>query len=73
MYSLMVTAKMNNIDPRTWLADVLGRIGDHPASRLDNLLPRTGTPSAHSQPEFTTPRLSPDGYDATRNYSVVAR
>jgi transposase len=49
MYSLMVTAKLNNIDPRVWLADVLGRIGDHPASRLHELLPwnwRTISPAA---------------------------
>jgi transposase len=39
MYSLMVTARLNNIDARAWLADVLGKIGDHPASRLDQLLP----------------------------------
>ncbi len=39
MYSVTVTAKLNNNDPRTWLADLLGRIGDHPASRLDDLLP----------------------------------
>ena len=39
MYSLIVTAKMNDIDPQAWLADVLGRIADHPASRLDELLP----------------------------------
>jgi transposase len=39
MYSLTVTARLNNIDPRAWLADVLGTIGDHPASRLDQLLP----------------------------------
>ena len=39
MYSLMVTARLNNVDPRTWLADVLAHIGDHPASRLDQLLP----------------------------------
>lgn len=39
MYSLMVTARLNNVDPRAWLADVLARIGDHPASRLDELLP----------------------------------
>jgi hypothetical protein len=26
MYSLIVTAKMNNIDPQAWLADVLARI-----------------------------------------------
>ena len=29
MYSL-VTAKLNDIDPRTWLADVLRRIADYP-------------------------------------------
>lgn len=39
MYSLIVTAKLNDVDPRAWLADVLSRIGDHPASRLDQLLP----------------------------------
>jgi transposase len=39
MYSLIVTAKMNDIDPQAWLADVLTRIAGHPASRLDELLP----------------------------------
>jgi hypothetical protein len=39
MYTLIVTAKMNNIDPQAWLADVLARIADHPARRLDELLP----------------------------------
>jgi transposase len=39
MYSLIITAKLNGVDPRAWLADVLARIADHPASRLDDLLP----------------------------------
>jgi transposase len=39
LYSLIVTAKMNNIDPQAWLADVLARIASLPASRLDELLP----------------------------------
>lgn len=39
MYSLIVTAKLNDIDPRAWLADVLSRIADHPVSRLHELLP----------------------------------
>jgi transposase len=39
MYSLIYTAKLNDVDPRTWLADVLARIADHPASRLHELLP----------------------------------
>lgn len=39
MYSLIATAKLNDIDPEAWLADVLRRINDHPASKLDELLP----------------------------------
>lgn len=39
IYSLIVTAKLNGVDPRAWLADVLSRIADHPASRLNQLLP----------------------------------
>lgn len=39
MYSLIVTAKMNDLDPQAWLADVLARIAAHPAHRLDDLLP----------------------------------
>ena len=39
MYTLIVTAKMNDLDPQAWLADVLARIAEHPAQRLDELLP----------------------------------
>jgi transposase len=39
MYSLIVSAKLNGVDPRAWLADVLARIADHPASRSHELLP----------------------------------
>jgi len=39
MYSLVVTAKMNDVDPQAWLADVLARIADLPQTRLDELLP----------------------------------
>jgi transposase len=39
MYSLIVTAKMNGVDPQAWLADVLTRIAAHPVHRLDELLP----------------------------------
>ncbi|RKK03153.1 IS66 family transposase [Pseudoroseomonas wenyumeiae] len=39
IYALITTAKLNDVDPRAWLADVLARIADHPASRLDELLP----------------------------------
>jgi hypothetical protein len=39
MYTLIETAKLNGVDPKAWLADVLARIADHPAHRLGELLP----------------------------------
>lgn len=39
LYTLIQTARLNDIDPQAWLADVLARIAEHPASRLDELLP----------------------------------
>ena len=39
MYSIIVTAKMNDVDPQAWLTDVLARIAEHPLRRLDELLP----------------------------------
>ena len=39
MYSLIVTCKLNDIDPQAWLADVLARIAEHPVQKLDELLP----------------------------------
>ncbi|MGE5713282.1 MAG: IS66 family transposase [Betaproteobacteria bacterium] len=39
MYTLIETAKLNGIDPRARLADVLARLPGHPARRIDELLP----------------------------------
>jgi hypothetical protein len=39
MYSLIVTAKMNDVDPQAWLADVLARLPDMTASQVPDLLP----------------------------------
>ena len=39
MYSLIVSAKMNDVDPQAWLAYALANIAMYPASRLDELLP----------------------------------
>jgi transposase len=39
MFTLIQTAKLNRVDPRAWLADVLTRIADHNSQRLDQLLP----------------------------------
>jgi hypothetical protein len=50
MLSLITTAKLNDVDPRAWLADVLARIADHPASKLDQLLPWNWTPKTIALP-----------------------
>ena len=39
MYTLIGTAKLNDVDPQAWLADVLGRIAGTPQNRLHELLP----------------------------------
>jgi hypothetical protein len=46
IYTLIQTAKLNDADPQAWLADVLARIADHPATRLDELLPWNWGPRA---------------------------
>jgi len=69
MYSLIVTAKMNDIDPQAWLADVLARIAEHPVQKLDELLPwnwrqlNVRKPSGRLDgyiPRAIQPRSSPD-------------
>ena len=39
LYSLIQTARLNDVDPQAWLADVLARLPDMPLSRLPELLP----------------------------------
>ena len=39
MYTLIQTAKLNGVDPQSWLADVLERIADHKVTDLAALLP----------------------------------
>jgi transposase len=46
IYTLIASAKLNDIDPEAWLADVLRRINDHPASKLDEFLPWRSRPRA---------------------------
>ena len=42
VYSLITTCKLNDVDPRAWLADVLTRLPDHPAQRIDEICPGPG-------------------------------
>lgn len=39
IYSLVGSAKLNGIDPESYLRDVLSRISDHPIKRIEELLP----------------------------------
>lgn len=38
-YTLIETAKLNDVDPQAWLTDTLTRIADHKINRIDQLLP----------------------------------
>jgi len=38
--SLLVTCRLHDVNPYTYLVDVLQRIDQHPASRVDELIPR---------------------------------
>jgi Plasmid pRiA4b ORF-3-like protein/IS66 C-terminal element len=46
MYTIIETAKMTRLDPEAYLVDVVARIADHPANRIDELLPWNWSPSA---------------------------
>jgi transposase len=37
LYILIKTARLNDINPQAWFADVLACIADHPVRRLDEL------------------------------------
>lgn len=46
MYTVIETAKLNGVNVEAYLADIINRIGDHPAKRIDELLPWNWTPAA---------------------------
>lgn len=39
IHTLIATAKLNDVDPQAWLADMLARLPDHSARRIADLLP----------------------------------
>ena len=44
-FTLIQSCKLNGVNPQAYLADLVGRIGDHPANRLDELLPWNWRPA----------------------------
>lgn len=46
LYSLVATCMANGKDPLAYLTDILGRVGSHPAARLNDLLPQNWSPPA---------------------------
>ena len=49
-YTLIETAKLNDIDPQPWLADVHDRISDYKINRVDELLPWNCSTAANPGP-----------------------
>jgi hypothetical protein len=49
LYTLIETAKLNGADPEAYLRDVIGRIADHPARRVADLLPWNWSPVSVAQ------------------------
>lgn len=48
--TLIETAKLNGVNPESWLRNVLTRIHDHPARGIDELLPWNASPDVPTSP-----------------------
>jgi len=50
LYSLIGTAKLNGLDPESYLRDVLSRLAEHPINRIKELLPWNLVPNVPPEP-----------------------
>ncbi|ENS2154867.1 TPA: transposase domain-containing protein [Escherichia coli] len=39
IYSLLVTCKLNGVEPESWLREVIVKLNDWPSNRVHELLP----------------------------------
>jgi transposase len=58
MYSLIETAKLNKINPPTYLAHVLTHISEHKINRIDELLPWHLADKLAAWPPLTAPKTT---------------
>ena len=74
MDTLIETAKLNDIDPRVWLADVLTRLPDHPSKQIADLLPWAWSPPTVAQAAWRSalkadrPGPSPNAYKSGASF-----
>ncbi|EIM2940938.1 transposase domain-containing protein, partial [Escherichia coli] len=43
IYSLLVTCKLNEVEPEDWLREVIVKLNDWPSNRVHELLPNCST------------------------------
>lgn len=71
MATLIMTAKLNDIDPQAWLADVLARIADTPIVRLGQLLPwNWSTTGSVQNSDVSTIRVPPDPFPTLARHTI---
>jgi transposase len=60
LYSLIATCEANGVNPFEYLTDVLGRLGTHLNSRIDELLPQNWRPATRSNPNEQRSASTPE-------------
>ena len=76
LYSLIVTAKLNDVDPQAWLADILPASPIIRSDASTSCSPGTGTSAADTSPtprKRLKPRLSPEAYTGTGSSTRPSR